>query len=204
MMTARPHIRLSAAGTALALTLMPVAALAAGGEGSAGLPQFDPTWFASQAFWLVVHFAVFYLIAARIILPGINKALAHRASKISADMAEATRLQSEASAARTAHEAALADARAKATSSRAEVAALMAETQRAAEEKMAKDMADKAKAAADRLAASRTEMERNIKSVAATAALEIVNKIAGVQADAGSADAVVQQLGSPTALKEVA
>jgi hypothetical protein len=47
-------------------------------------------------------------------------------------------------------------------------------------------------------------MERNIKSVAASAALDIINKIAGVQTDAGSADAVVQQLGSTTALKEVA
>ncbi|MEM7072351.1 MAG: F0F1 ATP synthase subunit B', partial [Pseudomonadota bacterium] len=38
-----------------------------------GLPQLDTSSFASQIFWLVVCFACFYLVLARIAMPRISE-----------------------------------------------------------------------------------------------------------------------------------
>ena len=39
----------------------------------AGMPQLDPTYWASQAFWLILIFTGLYLALANIFIPKIKK-----------------------------------------------------------------------------------------------------------------------------------
>lgn len=65
------------------------AAVAEAPHESAGLPQFDPTHFPSQAFWLFCTFLTTYLLMSRVALPQVTKVLDNREHKISSDLAAA-------------------------------------------------------------------------------------------------------------------
>ena len=60
----------------------------------AGMPQLDPTYWASQAFWLILVFSVLYISIAKFYLPKIKKNLDDRENKIKEDLDEANRLKS--------------------------------------------------------------------------------------------------------------
>ena len=59
----------------------------------AGMPQLDPTYWASQAFWLILVFTVLYLLISKIYLPKIKKNLDDRDNKIKEDLDEAINLK---------------------------------------------------------------------------------------------------------------
>ena len=60
----------------------------------AGMPQLDPKYWASQAFWLVLVFSILYLSIAKFYLPKIKKNLDNRESKIKEDLDEANKMKS--------------------------------------------------------------------------------------------------------------
>ena len=59
----------------------------------AGMPQLDPTYWASQAFWLILVFSILYISIAKFYLPKIKKNLDDRESKIKEDLDEANDLK---------------------------------------------------------------------------------------------------------------
>tara|TARA_B100000686_G_scaffold329985_1_gene391725 strand:- start:872 stop:1447 length:576 start_codon:yes stop_codon:yes gene_type:complete len=59
----------------------------------AGMPQLDPKYWASQAFWLVLVFSVLYISIANFYLPKIKKNLDNRENKIKEDLDEANNLK---------------------------------------------------------------------------------------------------------------
>ena len=59
----------------------------------AGMPQLDPKYWASQAFWLILVFSVLYISIAKFYLPKIKKNLDDRESKIKEDLDEANKLK---------------------------------------------------------------------------------------------------------------
>ena len=58
-----------------------------------GMPQLDPTYWASQAFWLILVFSTLYLSIAKFYLPKIKKNLDDRESKIQEDLNEANNIK---------------------------------------------------------------------------------------------------------------
>lgn len=75
------------------------------------MPQLDPTWFASQLFWLLVAFVTLYVVLSRFLLPPIMEVMERRKSTLESDMEGAQRFKSEAEKARDHYERTLADAR---------------------------------------------------------------------------------------------
>ena len=59
----------------------------------AGMPQLDPTYWASQAFWLILIFSILYISIAKFYLPKIKKNLDDRENKIKEDLDEANNLK---------------------------------------------------------------------------------------------------------------
>ena len=59
----------------------------------AGMPQLDPKYWASQAFWLVLVFSILYISIAKFYLPKIKKNIDDRESKIKEDLDEANKLK---------------------------------------------------------------------------------------------------------------
>ena len=58
----------------------------------AGMPQLDPKYWASQAFWLVLVFSILYISIAKFYLPKIKENIDDRESKIKEDLDEANKL----------------------------------------------------------------------------------------------------------------
>jgi len=77
------------------------------------MPQLDPTFFASQLFWLTVSFLFLYFVLARSILPNIQDILEYRKNKIAQDIDRAGQMKLEAEDVRKLYEKSLADARNK-------------------------------------------------------------------------------------------
>jgi F-type H+-transporting ATPase subunit b len=55
----------------------------------AGMPQLDPKYWASQAFWLISIFAILYISIAKFYLPKIKGNLDDRENKIKDDIDDA-------------------------------------------------------------------------------------------------------------------
>ena len=59
----------------------------------AGMPQLDPTYWASQAFWLILIFTALYLSLSNIFIPKIKNSSDSRENKIKDDLDEAQKLK---------------------------------------------------------------------------------------------------------------
>ena len=59
----------------------------------AGMPQLDPTYWASQAFWLILIFTVLYISITKIYLPKIKNNLDNRENKIKDDLDDANKFK---------------------------------------------------------------------------------------------------------------
>ncbi len=59
-----------------------------------GMPQLDPTYWASQAFWLVLIFTLLYLALSKLFIPKIKESIDDRENKIKDDLDEAQKLKS--------------------------------------------------------------------------------------------------------------
>ena len=62
----------------------------------AGMPQLDPTYWASQAFWLVLIFTLLYFVLSKMFLPKIKSSIDDRENKIKDNLDEAQKLKSVA------------------------------------------------------------------------------------------------------------
>ena len=57
------------------------------------MPQLDPTYWASQAFWLILIFTALYLALANLFIPKIKSSIDNRENKIKDDLDEAQKLK---------------------------------------------------------------------------------------------------------------
>ena len=59
----------------------------------AGMPQLDPKYWASQAFWLILVFTILYIFIAKFYLPKIKSNLDNRESRIKDDLDDASKFK---------------------------------------------------------------------------------------------------------------
>ena len=64
----------------------------------AGMPQLDPTYWASQAFWLILIFAILYISISKFYLPKIKENLDNRENKIKEDLENASMFKEQSEA----------------------------------------------------------------------------------------------------------
>ena len=161
------------------------------------MPQFDPSSFASQLFWLVVSFAALYWVVAKFAIPRIGDVLEKRDRVIQDDLDRAESLKQEADAAIEAYEASIAEARSKAHQS---VKAIQDEMNALAAEENAKvdgQVASQLEEAETRIESAKAEAMASVKSIAAEVVQDTASKIAGISVDGGAAEtAVTNELGA--------
>lgn len=163
-----------------------------GGHGAkSGLPQLDISTFASQIFWLILSFAVLYIIISRFAAPKIGGVIADRAGRIKGDLDAAADAKKASEAAIANYERALSDARAKAVKLSDDVRNQVQAEANAKNEVASKQLAaDMAKAEA-RIAEMRAGALAKLSSIARDTAGEIVQKLTGESVPAGELDAAV-------------
>ena len=159
--------------------------------GAGGLPQFDPAQWPGQIVWVLVIFAILYLLFARVFVPRLGGAIAAREARIAGDIAEARRLktEAEAQAAAAAEERRRARDEAQQLALRAKTEAKTSAARRRAEEagRLAKGFAE----AEARIAGARDRAMANVHDVAVEAAAAIITRLTGQPAPADEIEAAL-------------
>ena len=155
-------------------------------ESSGGLPQLNTAHWGGQIVWLLVIFAVFYILMAKVFTPRIRKVLNVRGSTIAEDLANAraNRDEAEAQAKQAAAETAEAHTAARKLAaeavarSNAEIAALTA----AEDDKLNKRLGE----AETRIRAARDSAMSHVADIASETAQALVEKLTGKPATAAA------------------
>ncbi|MFP4313190.1 MAG: hypothetical protein ACLFR0_02575 [Alphaproteobacteria bacterium] len=165
-------------------------------KGGGGLPQLDPTWFASQIFWLVLLFVGLYFIFSRNILPSISNTLENRHEHIQGDLDTAQRLKEEAEAVHNSYEKSLEEARAKASALYRDVEDdIQAKADKQQEELRAR-LQKETELSEARIAKTKASAMKDMDEIVAEIAREAAQKIVGISTDQDSAKGVVKDLTS--------
>jgi len=150
------------------------------------MPQFDPSTFASQIFWLVVMFAALYWVVAKLAVPRVGQVLEQRARVIQDDLDRAMQLKTETDAALAAYETAMSAARGQAGD---HMRAILADVKAVADQRTAEISATVAKQVADaeaRIAKAKQDAMDSMKTLAGESASAIVAKLTGLNPDGGA------------------
>lgn len=143
------------------------------------MPQFDPTTMAPQIIWLLISFAIFYFMMARVVLPKIGEVVEERSERIADDLDQAEQLRLEGEKVQDDFQGGLADARTQAqkvlADARVKAAKKMDEKTKALEAKLAKQ----AEEAEQRILAERKAAMAELESVSVEVAQDIVAKLLG-------------------------
>lgn len=155
------------------------------------MPQFDPTSFPSQLFWLVISFLALYWIIARFAIPRIGDILEQRERVVQDDLDRAESLKAEAEQALADYEAAMADAREQARSLMLEVTNAAKEAAEARNREVGAEVTAQIAEAEQRIAAARDEAMSSLTTIAAEAAQDAASRLAGLDVSSGDAEAAV-------------
>jgi F-type H+-transporting ATPase subunit b len=150
---------------------------AEGGHG--GFPPMDAHSFPSQIFWLVIFFALLYLLMSKVALPRMAAVLANRHKAIESDLSKASALKHETEAAIQHYEKSLADARANAQGIAAGTRDRIASEIEAERSTLEKTLSAKLAEADTRISATKAKAMQDVHEVAAETAAEIVSALTG-------------------------
>ncbi|HYC74438.1 hypothetical protein [Brevundimonas sp.] len=164
----------------------------AGHESGGGLPQFEFEWWAGQIVWLLLIFAVLYLLLSKVFLPRLRGVKDERAATIATAVEAARQVQAEAAGqaeiAKAEVEQARAASRATAAAAKARVTD-EANARAVAEEAVVNARIAEAEAA---IGKTRDAAMTNVSAIASDTARAIVEKLTGQAATAAEADAAVK------------
>lgn len=155
---------------------------------SAVFPPFESSTYVSQIFWLVIVFGLLYLMMSRIALPRVGAILENRRNRIEGDLADASRMQQQATAAGAAYDAKLADAKAgaQALAQQTHQELLAAEDTR--RHALEADLNARMAAAEQQISETKTRAMGSVEGIARDAAAAIVEHLTGKSADPQAID----------------
>lgn len=150
------------------------------------MPQLETATFLPQLVWLLITFALLYVLMAKVALPRVAAVIDERKRRLDQDLAEAARLKRETEKAIAEYEQALATARTRAQAIAGEARTQIAADTAAQRSRVEADIAQRTKAAEASIQAAKQQALSQLTSVAAGAASEVVARLIGT-APAGDA-----------------
>ncbi len=156
------------------------------------MPQFDPTTFASQLFWLLVTFGLLFVIASRVLLPRIAGLLEARQERIDDDLDRAAALKDEAEAILATYNKTMADGKAEAQGLLRQATEEMAAAGAKRHEQLAAKLAGEVAEAETQIHKAKAAAVDNIGQVAGEVAQAAVGRLIGVEVDQATAGKAVE------------
>ena len=144
------------------------------------MPQLNPLDWGPQLIWLLITFGILYLLMVYVGLPRIGGVIEARAAHIAKDLATADSLRRETEEAIAAYEQALAEAKQKAHAIVEEGRAKLKEETAAERAKLESELAKRSAEAETRIGQAKTSAMREVNTVAADVAVDIVRRLIGV------------------------
>jgi F-type H+-transporting ATPase subunit b len=144
------------------------------------MPQLNPLDWGPQLVWLVITFAILYGLMTWVALPRIGSLIDMRAKHIAHDLATADKLRRETDEAIAGYEQALAEAKQRAHQIVEQGRTKLNEEAAAERTRLERELAAKAAEADARIQAATTSAFKEVNTVAADVAAEIVRRLIGV------------------------
>ena len=159
----------------------------------AGMPQLDPEFWFSQAFWLIVVFLVIYLTISKIFIPKIKDNLDERENTIKKNLEDAKNFQNLTEQKQKEYEKVLSE-------TKKEVNKIISDSKKALdkdikEKKLAidKEIDAETQKAQKEIVELKSNSLNSINKIASDIASEIINKITGSKLNESSINAVVNE-----------
>lgn len=155
------------------------------------MPQFEPSVFLPQLFWLSAIFGILYFFVIRPTLPKVGRVIEERETRVAGDLDAAEAAKGEADRIRTAYDEGMQAAR---KSAQADVAAARDAAARAAEARLAAISAEldaKTDAAVARLTEQRAAARAALAATAVSLTADAVQRVAGIEVAAGDIEAAL-------------
>jgi F-type H+-transporting ATPase subunit b len=146
---------------------------------AAGLPQLDVATYPPQLIWLVITFAVLFMLMSRVSLPRISQVLEERQHKINDNLKKAEAFKEEAKAAATGYEKTLTEAHAHAHAIMLETHNRIANDADKKQTKLSEELESEIKAAEGRIFDAKNTAMASLSDVAAEVALCATQKVSG-------------------------
>jgi F-type H+-transporting ATPase subunit b len=156
------------------------------------MPQLNPLDWGPQILWLLITFGILYLLMVYVALPRIGSVIEARAARIASDLAAAEKLRRETEAAIAAYEQALAEAKQKAHAIVEEGRTKLKAQTTEERARLESELAARGAEAETRIAAARDSAMKDVNSIAADVAADIVRRLIGVAADKVEIDKAVE------------
>jgi F-type H+-transporting ATPase subunit b len=166
-----------------------------GGEGG-GLPQFNVEYWGGQIIWLLILFALLYVLLSRVFIPRLRRALDERQATIDSALAAARQVQTEAAAQAEATRQEVADARARAQRTAGEAKARAQDEAKARQTQEEAKLAQHLAQAEDRIRTGRDQAMSNVRQIAVDTAGAITEKLSGRAAAPGEIEAALTARGA--------
>jgi F-type H+-transporting ATPase subunit b len=144
------------------------------------MPQLNPLDWGPQLLWLLITFGILYLLMVYVALPRIGSVIEARAARIANDLATADKLRRQTEEAIAAYEQALAEARQKAHALIEEGRAKLKEETAGERARLEDELAKKSAQAEARIDTAKRAAMKDVSTVAADVAAEIVRRLIGI------------------------
>ena len=160
----------------------------------AGMPQLDPTYWASQAFWLILIFTVLYISIAKFYLPKIKNNLDNRENKIKDDLEDANKFKELSEAKLKDYEKILEDAKKEVIKIHLDQKNLLDKDIQSKKVTMEKEIENEILKAQKEIDELKQSSLSDIRSISENIASSIIENISGDKLNESSIKAVVEDV----------
>jgi len=160
----------------------------------AGMPQLDPTYWASQAFWLILIFTALYLALSNLFIPKIKNSIDSRENKIKDHLDEAQKLKNLAEQKLKEYDQSIENAKKEVQKIIFESKNELSAQIQSKKKKFDKEIENEIKAAEKEIEDLKEESLKNISIISEEMASKVVEKISGEPMNQSSVKAAILEV----------
>ena len=160
----------------------------------AGMPQLDPKYWASQAFWLILIFTILYISIAKFYLPKIKNNLDDRENKIKDDVDDANKFKDLSESKFKEYEKILADAKKEVIKIQMESKNILDKDIQSKKEAMEKEIENEISKAQKEIDELKRNSLNDIQNISENITSSIIENISGDKLNESSIKAAVEDV----------
>ena len=160
----------------------------------AGMPQLDPKYWASQAFWLILIFTILYISIAKFYLPKIKSNLDDRENKIKDDVDDANKFKELSESKFKEYEKILADAKKEVIKIQVESKNILDKEIQSKKEAMEKEIENEISKAQKEIDELKRSSLNDIQNISENITSSIIENISGDKLNESSVKAAVEDV----------
>ena len=160
----------------------------------AGMPQLDPKYWPSQAFWLILVFTILYISISKLYLPKIKDNLDNRENKIKEDLENANKFKEQSETKAKEYDVILENAKREVSRIHFESKNILDKDIQLKKEKMEKEIEKEILKAQREILEIKKNSISSIQSISSNIVLNIIENISGDKLNESSIKATVDDI----------